>query len=85
MVLIRRQRPALERIPWQPSPLHSDLPGDLTLLLNLLFFFLTLKYPVIFQALKRYWLSARRHSFRPCPCGASITAPATQSTGLGSS
>lgn len=46
-ILGHGQRPTPESCPWQCSPLHSDLPEDLTPLLKPQVFFFTLKYLAI--------------------------------------
>lgn len=85
MVLVHWQRPTWESSPWQPSPLPSDLPEDRSLLLNLWFFFFTLKYLVIFPGTEDVLVEHEKKFLQVMPMRCFVSAPAIQSTGLGSS
>lgn len=85
MVPAHWQRPTQEPFPWQPSPLPSDLPEDLSLLLSLWFFFFTLKYLVIFPGTEEVLVEQEKTFLQVMPMQGFCLSPSNPKPGLGSS
>ena len=69
----------------QPSPLPSDLPEDLSLLLNLWFFFFTLKYLVIFPGTEEVLVEQEKKFLQVMPMRCVCLSPSNPKHRAGSS